>query len=42
MESTILRKKQHIAKREKKCGNSIKFKRRRNVSRKTGTFPYIV
>ena len=39
MKNPILRKKQHIAKREKKIGKSIKFKRGRNVSGKSETFP---
>ena len=38
MKNTILRKKQHLAKREKKNGKSIKFKRGRNVSRKSEAF----
>ena len=44
MKNTILRKKQHVAKRERerKKGKSIKFKRGRNVSRKSDTFPFSV
>ena len=35
MKNNILRKKQHVAKREKQNGKSIKFKR----GRKSETFP---
>ena len=39
MKNTILRKKQRVAKREKKNRKSVKLKRGWNVSGKSETFP---